>query len=56
VAELGKVYEKAGRVNDAIRATRMAINLAMEHNELREARNLRDTLSRYESEADQTPH
>lgn len=54
LAELGKVYDKVGRVNDAIRATGMAVHLATEQNNLRDARNLRDDLLRYETKAGQT--
>jgi len=54
LAELGKVYNKIGRPSDAARATRMAIELAEQQNDLRDARELRETLTQYESEAGQT--
>ena len=53
LAELGKTYEKVGRVKDAIHVTGMAVDLAVEQNDLPNARNLRDDLTRFESENDQ---
>jgi Flp pilus assembly protein TadD len=54
LAELGKVYDKLGRPSDAIRATGMAVDLAEKQNHPKAAQDLRDNLSRYESEAGQT--
>jgi Flp pilus assembly protein TadD len=53
LAELGKVYDKLGRLSDAARATGAAADLAEKQNQPRAARELRDKLSRYESETDQ---
>jgi Flp pilus assembly protein TadD len=50
LAELGKVYDKLGRLADAVRATELAIEVAAKENDPGDARALRDDLSRYRSE------
>jgi hypothetical protein len=51
---LGKVYDKLGRPSDAVRATDLAIDLAVRENDLSDARELRDDRTRYQSELDHT--
>ena len=48
LAELAKVYDKAGRTNEAIKPERQALELAVKQNNQQLAETLKDALSHYE--------
>ena len=48
LAELAKVYDKAGRSADAVQAARKALELALRQNDQQVAASLQQALSQYE--------
>jgi len=51
LAELAKVYDKAGRSTDAVRAARQALDLVLKQDDQQAAKSLQDALKRYEHDA-----
>jgi len=48
LAELAKVYDKAGRSAEAVQAAQQALDLATKRNNQQVARTLKDALDHYE--------